>query len=158
MKRIIVVGCIAISVIILFIFVFKNFIGGNNKTIENVDDLDKYILNIQNYRAEATVYVFSNKNSNTYNQTQECEDGKLTQEISDTTSGEGIVIINEGNKVTIKNTKLAFEKVFDMYEEAVNNQTSLDSFVKDYANDNHKEIKDENGYYIINVKSQNTRK
>ena len=154
-KKVFIVTLIILGILFLFFCVFKFLSLGNNKIIGDVNDLDKFILSIENYNASANVSVYSNKNSNTYKLNQSCKGGITTQEIDDGKSK--IIIICDGNKMTIKNTLLSMEKVFEVYGEACNNSIGLDAFIEDYKADSNSEIKEENGYFIISVKTKNSQ-
>lgn len=157
MKRRVFIISMVLFILVFIFCEFKFLITGNNKSIEDVDELNKYILSIKNYNAEAIVTVFSNKNSNTYMLNQSCKDGVLVQTIEDSDSSIGVVIESEGNRVTVRNTELSFEMVFDMYEEACNNSLGLDAFLEDYVIDNHKGIDENDTYFIVNVKAKNSQ-
>ena len=151
------VGCICLIVVFLFFCVFKFWVVGNNKIVEDVDDLDEYFLGMKNYRASCVVSVVSNKNENTYRLSQVQQDGALIQEVVDADTGEGVVIECAGNRVIVRNTALSLEKVFDMYGEMFNSSMGLDAFIEDYVADSRREVREENGYFIVSVKAKNSQ-
>lgn len=113
---------------------------------------DEYILNIKNYNVEAKVTVYSNKNTNTYNLKQYKMDDYQKQEVASSQTNHGIVIENAGNKLTIKNTKLGLEQVFENYEELTKNSLGLDSFIKDYRESEKTEVTEDEKYYMLFAK------
>jgi outer membrane lipoprotein-sorting protein len=146
----------AILFILFFIIICYKFGDvGNNKNIENIDEFDKYISKIKNYKLEALVTVNSNKNSNTYSLKQECQEDKVIQNI-ESPDGLKLTIENYNDKIIVKNTSLALNKVFNMYKEPFRNSLGLDEFVNDYNDDDRKELVERNGYYVANVKVNNS--
>lgn len=155
-KKIFIIFLILVLHILIFCC-YKFFIPGNNKHIEDVSDLNDYISSINEYNAESKVTVNSNKNSNSYTLFQSNCDGVSKQEIRSVENDSGIIIENEDNCLTIKNTQLPVEKVFSEYADVMKNSVGLDSFVEDYLRDENKEVIDKDGYYIISVKSKNSQ-
>ena len=146
----------AILFILFFIIICYKFGDvGNNKNIENIDEFDKYISKIKNYKLEALVTVNSNKNSNTYSLKQECQEDKVIQNI-ESPDGLKLTIENYNDKIIVKNTSLALSKVFNMYKEPFRNSLGLDEFINDYNDDDRKELVEKNGYYVANVKVNNS--
>ena len=134
----------------------KVFITGNNKNIDNIGEINDFILQIKNYDVEANVTIYSNKNSNTYNLKQRKVEDYQIQEINDN-EGNGLIIENDNNKVTIKNTKLSVEEVFENYNEVAKNDVGFDSFIENYENSDDVEITENEKYYIVFVKIKNSR-
>ena len=157
MKRKILIIFLVLVLHILIFCCYKFFIPGNNKHIEDVSDLNDYISSINEYNAESTVTVNSNKNSNSYTLLQSNCDGVSKQEIRSAENDSGIIIENGDNCLTIKNTQLPVEKVFSDYADVMKNSVGLDSFVEDYMCDENKEVIDKDGYYIVSVKSKNSQ-
>lgn len=151
-KKILIVSVIFVLVILVFCC-YKFFIPGNNKIVKDVNELDEYILSIKNYKLEAKITVNSNKNTNTYFLTESVQDEKQTQEILND-NGEGIVLEYDEGHLTIKNTELKLSRIFDDYENLLNNPIDFNSFIGDYKNDDKKEIKENNNFYIISIKSK----
>lgn len=157
MKKKIFIICMIFLCLFLCIFGYKFFIAGNNKNIENVGQVSDYILNIKNYDAEANVTVYSNKNSNTYSLKQYKKDNYQKQEIINNDENYGLIIENEGEKITIKNTTLDLTSVFENYRDVVNNSTGLDSFIQDYENSNETEVTEDEQYYMLFVKIKDSQ-
>lgn len=143
--------------VFLLILGYKFFATGNNKTIESEEQLCDYILNINDYSIEAKVTIYSNKNINTYSLKQFKKGERQIQEIINTDENYGVIIENEGEKVTIKNTKLDLISVFENYKEVTSNSIGLDSFIEDYQQDKSPQITEDEESYIIKVKRKNNR-
>lgn len=141
----------------LCIFGYKFFIVGNNKNIENVGQVSDYILNIKNYNLDAKVTVYSNKNSNTYSLRQYKKDDYQRQEVISDDENYGLIIENEGKKITIKNTTLDLTSVFENYKEIASNSIGLDSFISDYENSNETKITEDEQYYMLFVKIKDSQ-
>lgn len=157
MKKSFIIKFMIFLFLILFIVGYKIFIAGNNKNIENVDELKDYILNISNYELEATVNFYSNKTQNTYTLKQYKKDNYQKQEIFDEDTREGIIIENENNILKIKNTLLSTERVFNDYKYVLNNAVCLDTFINDYNSVEDKDIEEDELYYIFKVKNKNSQ-
>ncbi len=156
MKRKIFIVCMIFLFLISCVFGYKFFITGNNKNIDNIGEINDFILQIKNYDVEANVTIYSNKNSNTYNLKQRKVEDYQIQEINDN-EGNGLIIENDNNKVTIKNTKLSVEEVFENYNEVAKNDVGFDSFIENYENSDDVEITENEKYYIVFVKIKNSR-
>ena len=146
-------------IFLLLIFAFcgyKFFRTGNNKNIESIDELGEYILNISNYEIEANVTIYSNKNSNTYRFTEYKMNEYQKQEIFNEEDNNSIVIENDGDKLTIKNTLLDLTQVFENYEEVAKNTIGFDAFLDDYNNSDSVNISEDEKYYLIFVKVKNS--
>lgn len=157
MKKKIFIICMFFLCVFLLILGYKFFATGNNKTIESEEQLCDYILNINDYSIEAKVTIYSNKNINTYSLKQFKKGERQIQEIINTDENYGVIIENEGEKVTIKNTKLDLTSVFENYKEVTSNSIGLDSFIEDYQQDKSPQITEDEESYIIKVKRKNNR-
>ncbi len=157
MKKKIFIICMIFLCLFLCFLGYKFFIVGNNKTIENVGQVNDYILNIKNYNIEAKVTVYSNKNSNTYNLNQYKMDDYQRQEIINNDENYGLIIESENGKITIKNTALDLASVFENYNEVTSNATCLDSFIEDFKLSDKTEITEDEQYYMLFVKVKNSQ-
>lgn len=155
-KKILIVSIIFVLVILVFCC-YKFFIPGNNKIVKDVNELDEYILNIKNYTLEAKVTVNSNKNTNTYFLKEFSEEGKQVQEIFSDVDSEGIVLEYYEERLIIKNTKLKLSRIFDDYENLLNNPMDFNSFIEDYKSDSKKEVREENNFYVISIRSKDLK-
>ncbi len=156
MKKKIFIICVIFLCLFFCILSYKFFATGNNKNIENIGEINDFILKIQNYESEANVTIISNKNSNTYNVKQHKEGNCQSQEIIND-DGTGLIIENNQDRLIIKNTSLSVEKVFENYEEVAKNDIGFDSFVSDLKNSEQIDLTEDENNYIVFVKIKNAQ-
>lgn len=156
MKKKIFILCMIFLLLIFAFCGYKFFRTGNNKNIESIGELGEHILNISNYEIEANVTIYSNKNSNTYRFTEYKMNEYQKQEIFNEEDNNSIVIENDGDKLTIKNTLLDLTQVFENYEEVTKNTIGFDAFLDDYNNSDSVNISEDEKYYLIFVKVKNS--
>ena len=156
-KRIIIFSIVIILVVstITYFFIknnYKNLKFGNNMSNKNIKEIEEYILNISSYEAKAEVMIESNKNINKYVLKQEYNNsGKIEQIVLEPSNIEGLTIsYNEGN-LTINNTKLNLQTVYNNYKYVVDNNLWLNSFIKDYRESNNKSISENSDYIVMTV-------
>lgn len=157
MKKKIFIMCMIFLCLILIILGYKFFIPGNTKNIESEVQLEEYILNINDYELEGNVTVYSNKNINTYKLKQQKKCDYQRQEIVNDDENYGLIIENEGNKITIKNTVLDLTSVFENYEDVAKNSMGLSCFIEDYRETKDAEITEEGQCYKISVNVRNSQ-
>ena len=160
MKKIRIICIILAFFLILFFCLFgiKNKKSGNN--IINQDNV-KDIFNLKEYKAEIEVTVTSNKNENKYKIKQEYfkDENKSIQEILEPEELQGIKITKQSNKITLENTDLTLNKIFDDYNGIAQNDMDLESFVNDFTENNEKSNSQEKGEEIIlETQSKNENK
>ncbi len=159
LNKIIIFGMIFL--IIFGILYYKNFLFGNN-IIKNrsTNQTDEILNAMRNYHAEITVTVSSNKTQNQYVIEQEVNQEQSKQEIKVGENIEGVKIELNQNNLKISNAKLNLEKVYENYQNLLNNSLFLNSFATDYQNkENTSNCSEENGEMILEVKlnkNQNT--
>lgn len=136
---------------------YKFFIVGHNKNIEDVKELDEYILNINDYETEAKVTVYSNKTQNTYGVKQYKKGDYQKQEIFEDSTQNGIIIENDNETLRIKNTLLSTERVFNDYRYVLNNAVCLNVFINDYVSSEEKLVEEDETYYILKVKNRDSK-
>lgn len=159
-KSLIILICIILAITIISVYFInknnkifnKNFNIGNNITSKSIQEIEQYILNISSYEAKAEVMIESNKNINKYVLKQEYNNsGKIEQIVLDPSNIEGLTIsYNEGN-LTINNTKLNLQTVYNNYKYVVDNNLWLNSFIKDYRESNNKSISENSDYIVMTV-------
>lgn len=157
MKKKIFIMCMIFLCLILIILGYKFFIPGNTKNIESEVQLEEYILNINDYELEGNVTVYSNKNINTYKLKQQKKGDYQRQEIVNDDENYGLIIENEGNKITIKNTVLDLTSVFENYEDVAKNSMGLSCFIEDYRETKDAEITEEGQCYKISMNVRNSQ-
>lgn len=159
-KSLIILICIILAITIISVYFInknnkifnKNFNIGNNITSKSIQEIEQYILNISSYEAKAEVMIKSNKNINKYVLKQEYNNsGKIEQIVLEPSNIEGLTIsYNEGN-LTINNTKLNLQTVYNNYKYVVDNNLWLNSFIKDYRESNNKSISENSDYIVMTV-------
>lgn len=125
----------------------------NNKSI---DDIVRNVLNISSYQAEIEVTIISNKTKNQYKLRQEYKNNHAwRQTIIEPKELENLTISYDGNSITLKNTNLGLNKLYENYEDyhyIHQNTLWLSSFVSGFTGDskiteNEDEIMVENQQY-----------
>lgn len=163
-KPIIVLILILLLTILTFYFFInknnklfnKNFNIGNNITNKSIQEIEEYILNISSYEAKLEVTVQSNKNTNKYILKQKYINSKLEEQVVVEPSNiEGLTILYENGKLTVNNTKLNLQTVYDNYEEITQNNLWLNSFIEEYKNNNNRSISEDSNYVIMTVNTAN---
>ena len=156
----IVIFVIIFCMIFIF-FNYKNFLFGNN-IIKNRSDkgTEAILKNSNNYTADISVTVNSNKTQNNYEIYQEVKDNYSMQEVTNGDDIKGVKIELNGKDLKISNSNLKLEKVYENYKNMLNNAMFLNSFANDYMNEeNDVKVYEENEKIIIEVKlnsNQNT--
>lgn len=134
----------------------KNSNIGNNITNKSIQEIEEYILNISSYEAKLEVTVQSNKNTNKYILKQKYINSKLEEQVVVEPSNiEGLTILYENGKLTVNNTKLNLQTVYDNYEETTQNNLWLNSFIEEYKNNNNRSISEDSNYVIMTVNTAN---
>ncbi len=162
-KPIIIVLILFLIVLMLYFFINKNnklfnknFNIGNNITNKSIQEIEEYILNISSYEAKLEVTVQSNKNTNKYILKQKYINSKLEEQVVVEPSNiEGLTILYENGKLTVNNTKLNLQTVYDNYEEITQNNLWLNSFIEEYKNNNNRSISEDSNYVIMTVNTTN---
>lgn len=160
---------IALIIIAITIFLI-NFNKNNYKTsnygnnITNIDEVEKYILNISSYKATMEVTIKSNKNTNKYilKQThkQQNEQYEDTQEVIEPENIKGLKIIYQNGTLEIKNIQLELTQIYSNYPYIEDNNLWLNSFINDYKNIEvqNKKIIEENDEIKITLETKNDKK
>ena len=159
LKKIVVF--VVIFCLICVIFYYKNFLFGNNITKNRSDrNIEEVLSNCDNYVADLTVTVNSNKTQNNYEIHQEVKDNYSMQEITNGDNIKGVKIELDGENLKISNSNLKLEKVYENYKNMLNNSMFLNSFANDFNNkENEVKSYEENEKIIFEVKlnsNQNT--
>ena len=152
-KRIltIIATLLIILLIIFLINYYKNRNTGNNiinKTLEEVED---YILNISSYKAKLEVTINSNKNTNKYLLTQIHNKDEDIQEIILPENIKGIKLVYKGNTLTIQNTMLDLQKIYNDYPYIENNNLWLNSFIEEYKIAKNKKISNKDDNIVLQI-------
>lgn len=147
-KNIFILLAIAIIIGIIIFFTFfrtntaKNLKIGNNTSSQEIVD---YILNISSYETEVEIEINSNKNKNHYILKQQYKSPDMSmQEIIEPSNIAGVKMIRNGNQLTIENTNLSLNSIFENYQYVSDNILDLSCFIKDYQADEKANWKEEN--------------
>lgn len=163
-KKIIFISILILAVVSILIFIllktnYKNKNFGNNMSNKNLEEIEKYILDISLYTAKMDVTVESNKNTNKYVMEQRYEKGKKSkQKILEPANIEGLEIIYEDNKLTINNAKDNLKTMYENYPNLMENCLWLNAFIEDYKtekNEGKVSIVEKNGKVIMATKTRN---
>ncbi len=162
-KKTIIIFIIVLILILGVILIKNNYKtskNGNNISNKSADEIENLILNIGSYEANANITIKSNKNQNTYvvKQKYNKEGNLYSQEVLEPSGIAGTLIQYDGKDLTIKNTNLNVKKIYENYSYIESNILSLASFIEDYKQSESKEIKEENGIVILQVKLSNNNK
>lgn len=163
-KKIIFISILVLAIVSILIFIllktnYKNKNFGNNMSNKNLEEIEKYILDISSYTAKMDVTVESNKNTNKYVMEQRYEKGKKSkQKILEPANIEGLEIIYEENKLTINNAKDNLKTMYENYPNLMENCLWLNAFIEDYKtekNEGKVSIVEKNGKVIMATKTRN---
>ena len=129
-----IVIILLIFFLLILCFYYKKIKTGNNIN-KSITDFKQYILNISSYKAKIEVEIISNKNTNKYIINQWYVAPNLfKQEINVPENIQGLVTIYDGNKLEIKNSKLALSKLHEGYNCLVDNSLCLSNFIEESKN------------------------
>ena len=137
----------------------KNQNIGHTISNQNIEEIEKYILDISSYEAEIEVTVESNKNTNKYLMKQTYQKDKISkQTILEPSNIAGMEMVYENQTLTITNSKLNLTTVYENYTYLAENFLWLDAFVQDYNNAksaNETTLANENDMIIMETKTKN---
>lgn len=159
MKKSIWIMLLMIIIICVMIFCFFNkntskvLKNGNNMSSQEIVD---YILNISLYKANVTVNINSNKNSNKYILNQEyISPNTNKQEVIEPENIAGIKIVRDENGLTLENTRLDLSNIYENYEYIADNCLDLSCFINDYSNSNKSSYEEKENQVIMKTESAN---
>ena len=134
-KKFFLIGVIIIIIAIAGFFIYSSYNSsktGNTTINKTEEQLIQDVLNISFYKAKLKVKVTSNKNENQYIIKQEVNKNVSTQEVLQPENISGIVTTYENGKLTLFNSKLNLSQIYEEYSYIANNDLWLNSFVKEY--------------------------
>ena len=157
-KKIFFLLFISLFLIFLIIYILFNKntakilnIGNNNSSQEIVNK----ILNISSYTATIEMEVQSNKNTNKYKIKQNyISIENNSQEVLEPSNIQGVKIENNGNSLTLSNTRLNLVTIFENYKYLVKNNIDLFSFNEDYKANSKSNFYEEDNYVIMQTQSR----
>ena len=150
----IIIGVLIITIgVIISKNMIKNLKIGNNINSQEIVD---YILNINSYKANITVQVNSNKNTNKYILEQEYNtDNGSTQVVIEPSNIAGVKTILKDGNLRIENTNLNLSKIFENYKELGENSLDLISFINDYKTYDKASFKENDNEIVLKTKTNN---
>lgn len=162
MKKIITI-VIFMIIIIALIFIKFNYNSlkfGNNMSNKSADEIAKYILDIQSYKADLDIKIESNKNTNQYKVSEQyIKDNNISKtEIYEPENINGVTFTFDGNNLTIQNTNLNLNSIFENYKYIGENSISLISFINDYKESNESKKSETENEIILETKIKNGNK
>lgn len=165
-KNIIIITAVVIVIVIITITIFCFFNKNNYKTVEfgnnsikSAENIKEYILNISSYEASISLEIVSNKNTNKYKIKQSYVSPNIfKQEVIEPSSIQGLTTIYDGNKLTINNTKLALNKIYENYQYISNNSLCLSNFIERYKSSSDKKCEENDDYVIMELKVEEANK
>ena len=109
------------------------------------------------YTAEIMVTVNSNKNSNKYVLKQEFKSpSTCVQEVIEPENIKGMKIKNDGTNLSVENTKLNLNTIYQNYQYLNNNALDLQAFISDYKNNENSSYEEKNGQIIVKTEVKNS--
>lgn len=160
-KKKYIIICFIVSLIILvflfcYFYMVKNLKIGNNRTSQEMVD---NILNMKTYEALIEVEVQSNKNQNKYviKQVYNGENDNY-QEVLEPTNIKGIKITKSNGELKLENTNLNLVSIFEDYQYLSENHLDLDSFIKDYKENENSKYSESQDEIIMETLSKTNSK
>lgn len=151
-----IVIAIILILIIFMIFNYKKIFSGNNidRTAEGITN---YILNISSYKTEMNITIKSNKNTNKYimKQAYSKDNNVYKHEILEPSNIAGLTVKYNGKKLSIENTKLNLNEIYEKYEYISENSICLYNFIEDYKNSEQSNSEETDKEIIMNTKTKN---
>lgn len=142
---------VLICMIVFFIFYYIFVFLGNNKNINQDEIVDKILNSFIKYEANIIVHVVSNKNESYYSMFQSVNNNDSKIVVSNPEDINGLTIEKNNNYLKISNPKINMERIYSDYNMALNNSLFLDTFVKDFKNNDSK-VLEEKDKIIFKVK------
>ena len=122
----------------------------------NSQEIVDYVLNINSYKAQVTVQVNSNKNTNKYIIKQEynTENG-CVQEVLEPSNIAGVKITRKDENLIVENTNLNLSKMFSNYKGLEENSLDLCDFIQEYKSNNESTFEQKDNEIIMTTANNN---
>ena len=157
-KKIILILTISLIIVLGIIFLLTNNnkkIKFGNNIVKSKEQLEEYILNISSYEAEVEVTVNSNKNTNKYRLKQQYYKPNIfKQEVLEPENITGVKILQDGDKLSIENSRFSLTHIFENYQYIGENFLCLDNFIENYKE--YSNYIEEEKQIILETKSKNS--
>lgn len=129
----------------------KNTKMGNNMSSQQIVD---YILNINSYKANISVQVNSNKNTNKYVLEQEYNsENERTQVVIEPSNIAGVKIVLKDGNLKVENTNLNLSKIFENYKGLEDNSLDLIAFIDDYKSNDKSSMEENENEIVLKLKA-----
>ena len=155
-KKLFVIAFMAFLVLIILFFYFNAY--NNSKIVNNINksNIKEYILSISSYEAEISVNINSNKNSNKYiiKQKHDKVNHTFSQEVIEPSNIKGLKTTYDGKTLTLENTSLNLNSMYENYEYILNNSLDLISFLETYKNTNDAEYIENENEVVLKIKNE----
>lgn len=145
---------ILIVTIIFLIWNYKTNKNGNTIINKSEEEIIESILNMKSYSAKLDITIETNKNKTQYVVSQNLEDGKAKQEVLEPSNIAGVITEYDGTNLKIRNNKLDLETTFQNYQYIVENRLWLDSFIKEYKENENTQINNNENEIILESKKE----
>ena len=136
---------VIILLLILIFLYYNTSIFGNNIIVKDENKVAKACLDsFYHYEADIEVTIKSNKTTNIYEMKQRVEDGYSSFEVTSSGRIHGLKVEFEGKTLTLKNTSLRLDKIYENYEGIMRNSLFLNNFADEFKSTNSTTYKENN--------------
>lgn len=153
MKKRIMYIFVLICIIFFVIFYYIFLLSGNNINRNQKEFVEEILKKFKSYEANLTVLVNSNKNNNEYKMYQEVNSESSKLVVNNPQNVNGLCIELKENKLIISNEKTKMQKVYENYNNFVNESIFLNTFIEDYEN-NKAEIEENEQEIIVKLEKK----
>lgn len=123
------------------------------------EEIVKYILNINSYKAKLEIEVETNKNKNKYVVAQSLDNNNVSvQEVLEPSNIAGVRTEYDGTNLKIINSQLNLTTTFENYSYVVENKLWLNSFIEDYKKYSNSKVTSKENEIILEVKDEEGNK
>ena len=150
MKKRIMYIFVLICIIFFVIFYYIFLLSGNNINRNQKEFVEEILKKFKSYEANLIVLVNSNKNNNEYKMYQEVNSESSKLVVNNPQNVNGLCIELKENKLIISNEKTKMQKVYENYNNFVNESIFLNTFIEDYEN-NKAEIEENEQEIIVKL-------
>ncbi len=150
MKKRIMYIFVLICIMFFMIFYYIFLLSGNNINRNQKEFVEEILKKLKSYEANLTVVVNSNKNNNEYKMYQEVSSKSSKLAVNNPQNVNGLCIELKENKLIISNEKTKMQKVYENYNNFVNESIFLNTFIEDYEN-NKAEIEENEQEIIVKL-------
>ena len=161
--KIIILTLIIVITLVFFLFYILSSINlknnnkykivGNNKSNE---EIEKFLLNVNSYKAIIDVTIISNKNENRYKIIQEVRENYAKQIVTEPENIANVEFTYENSTLKIQNSKISASKIYEDYPYVSNNILFLTDFIEQYKKMDTAKTIDEEETVIIELLENNS--